>query len=64
MALFGIARVKMTGIAFVEFRGLPKAGHATQPQCYAAYCRGALTPEYDAAWEHQRAANARRGACP
>ena len=35
MALFGIAGVEITDIAFVEFRGLLKAGHATQPQCSA-----------------------------
>ena len=35
VALFVSGGNRMTGDAFVEFRGLPKAGHATQPPCWA-----------------------------
>jgi len=34
VALFGNGGVRMTSRAFVEFSGLLKAGHATQPPCY------------------------------
>jgi hypothetical protein len=33
VALFVSDRARMTGVAFVEIRGLLKAGHATQRQC-------------------------------
>jgi hypothetical protein len=35
VALFGSIRVAMTSDAFVEFRGLLEAGHATQRRCSA-----------------------------
>jgi hypothetical protein len=33
VALFVSERVQVTGLAFVEFVGLLKAGHATQRRC-------------------------------
>ena len=33
VALFVIVAVRMTGVAFVEFSGSLKAGHATQSRC-------------------------------
>jgi hypothetical protein len=38
VALFVVGVVQMTGGAFVEFTGLAKAGHATQPRCYTSSC--------------------------
>jgi hypothetical protein len=35
VALFVHGRVDMSDEAFVDVRGLPKAGHATQRQCSA-----------------------------
>jgi hypothetical protein len=34
VALFVRGGVQVTGVGFVEFTGLPTAGHATQPRCY------------------------------
>jgi hypothetical protein len=34
VALFVIAEVQMTGVAFFESSDLLKAGHATQSRCY------------------------------
>jgi hypothetical protein len=36
VALFVSIENQMTGVAFVNFGGLLKAGHATQPRCLGA----------------------------
>ena len=48
MALFVSGGVEINGIAFVEFRGSLKAGHATQRRCYP-----------DIVWSDQAAGGAR-----
>jgi hypothetical protein len=51
--------VQMTVNDFVEFRGSLKAGHATQPRCWAGHQEGAMANDsVDGRYNQRRRRNA------